>query len=84
MKHLTLHYDENGFDTGLLSFSKSRMLGQLKAKPSLVSILPAFAKDREEVERFIMGVYAKAYGARIQVRYPVKSRPAGHKDNSRD
>lgn len=71
MKHLKLHYDENGFDTGQLSFSKSKMLSQLKAKPSLVSIVSAFAKDREEVERFIAGIYAKAYGARIQVHYPV-------------
>lgn len=71
MKHMKLHYNENGLDTAQLSFSKLKMLSQLKAKPSLVSILPAFAKDREEVEHFIAGIYAKAYGARIQVHYPV-------------
>ncbi len=66
-----LHYDENGLDTGALSFSKTALLSHLKAKPSVVSIVPLFAREREEVEQFIKDIYAKAYGARIKIHYPV-------------
>lgn len=64
-------YSENGLQTALLSFNNDRLLGRLRAKPTLVSIVPAFSRDRADVERFIVDVYAKAYGARMSVRYPV-------------
>lgn len=68
---LNLAYSENGLQTGHLSFRKGSLLGGLRAKPSTVSITPAFSKDRETVERFITDIYAKAYGAHIHVHYPV-------------
>lgn len=68
---MNLHYCENGLDTGQLRFSKTKLLRQLKAKPSLVSIIPVFAKGREEVENFIADIYAHAYGAQIKVNYPI-------------
>ncbi len=68
---LNLAYSENGLQTGQLSFRKDRMLSALRAKPSTVSIVPAFSKDREAVEHFITDIYAKAYGAHICVHYPV-------------
>lgn len=68
---LNLAYSENGLQTGHLSFRKDGMLSALRAKPSTVSIVPAFSKDREAVERFITDIYTKAYGAHIHVHYPV-------------
>lgn len=66
-----LQYSEEGLSTGYLSFKRSGLLTHLRAKPSLVSIVPAFSKDREAVEDFITDIYAKAYGAKIRVHYPV-------------
>lgn len=68
---LNLAYSENGLQTGQLSFRKDVMLSALRAKPSTVSIVPAFSKDREAVEHFITDIYARAYGANIHVHYPV-------------
>lgn len=68
---LNLAYSENGLPTGQLSFRKDKMLSALRAKPSTVSIVPAFSKNRGAVEHFITDIYAKAYGAHIHVRYPV-------------
>lgn len=68
---LNLAYSENGLQTGQLSFRKDGLLGGLRAKASTVSIIPAFSKDREAVEDFITDIYAKAYGARIHVHYPI-------------
>lgn len=65
-----LDYQENGFSTGTLRLDRSRFLSRLDAKPSVVSILPAFAKDRQEVEQFIIDIYAKSYGALIGIHYP--------------
>lgn len=66
-----LAYSENGLQTGLLSFKNDGFLARLRAKPTVVSIVPAFSKDRADVERFIVDVYAKAYAAHMSVRYPV-------------
>jgi hypothetical protein len=68
---LNLRYSENGLETGRLSFRKDRLLSRLKARPSVVSIIPAFAKDREAVEAFITGIYAASYNAYIHIHYPV-------------
>lgn len=69
---LRLDYQENGFCTGRLFLNEaSRWLSHVLARPTVVSIMPAFAKDRQAVEDFIIDVYAKAYGARIGVHYPV-------------
>jgi Thermostable hemolysin len=68
---LQLQYNENGLNTGHLSFNRSAFLSRLTARPSLVSIVPAFAKDREAVERFITDIYARSYGAKIKIHYPV-------------
>jgi hypothetical protein len=66
-----LDYQENGFYTGRLCLNESRWFSRTTARPTVVSIVPAFAKDRQAVEDFIIGVYAKSYGAQIGVRYPV-------------
>lgn len=68
---LNLAYSENGLRTGQLSFRKGGLLDTLRVKPSTVSIVAEFSKDREAVENFITEIYAKAYGARIQVHYPI-------------
>lgn len=68
---LNLAYSENGLQTGQLSFRKDMLLSSLRAKPSTVSIVPAFSKDRKIVENFITDIYMKAYGAHIHVHYPV-------------
>lgn len=68
---LNLAYSENGLQTGQLSFKKDSLLSGLRAKASTVSIVPAFSKDREAVEKFITDIYARAYGTRIHVHYPV-------------
>jgi hypothetical protein len=67
---LNLDYQENGRSTGTLSMSNGFWLGRLNAKPSIVSIVPAFAKDRQAVENFITDIYVKVYGAQIGVHYP--------------
>lgn len=68
---ISLQYSENGFQTALLSFRKDAILGRLDARPSVISIVPAFAKDRAAVEDFIKRIYAQAYGATIDVHYPI-------------
>lgn len=68
---LHLHYHENGLETGQLLMRKSRYLSHLSAQPSVISILPAFGKEREAVEEFITSIYAKSYGATIGVHYPI-------------
>lgn len=67
---LQLDYHENGQTTGTLSFKNDGLLKRTNMRPAVVSILPAFAKDREAVEDFIMDIYARKYGARIGVHYP--------------
>lgn len=74
-----LDYQENGQHTGQLRMNESRWLARLQARPTMVSIYsafgpafaPAFTKDRQAVEDFIIGIYARSYGARIGVHYPV-------------
>ncbi|MCD8497062.1 MAG: thermostable hemolysin [Alphaproteobacteria bacterium] len=68
---LNLSYSENGLQTARLSFRKNAWLSHIKAKPSVVSIVPAFSQGRAEVENFITTIYAYAYGAYIHVHYPV-------------
>lgn len=68
---INLQYNENGFQTGSLSFRKDSLLDHLKARPSVVSIVPVTSKDRDMVEAFIRDVFQRAYGARISVHYPV-------------
>lgn len=68
---LNLAYSENGIQTARLSFKEDSILGRIRARASLVSIVPAFSKDRKSVEDFIMNVYSSAYGARIHIHYPV-------------
>lgn len=65
-----LDYQENGRSTGTLSLNRGAWLDRLNAKPSTISIFPAFSKDRKAVEDFIIGIYADAYGAKIGVHYP--------------
>lgn len=66
-----LNYQENGFCTGTLRLNESRWLRKFTNRPTVVSILPAFSKDRQAVEQFIIDVYAKSYGAQIGVHYPI-------------
>jgi hypothetical protein len=66
---LNLDYQENGKSTGTLSLKGGMWLRRFDHRPAVVSILPAFSRDRQAVEDFIIGVYAKTYGARIGVHY---------------
>lgn len=67
---LHLNYQENGQTTGTLSLRNDLFLKRINTRPTVVSILPAFAKEREAVERFIIDIYAKSYKAKIGVHYP--------------
>lgn len=66
-----LDYQENGRHMGQLRMNESRWLSRLRSRPAIVSIYPAFARDRRIVEDFIINIYAQAYGAHIGVHYPV-------------
>lgn len=66
---LHLDYHENGQTTGTLSLRNDFFLKRINTRPSVVSILPAFAKEREAAEKFITDIYAKSYGAKIGVHY---------------
>jgi hypothetical protein len=66
-----LDYQEDGHSTGTLSLTEGAWMGRLDARPTIVSIAPAFAKDSKAVEDFIIQTYAKAYGAKIGVHYPI-------------
>jgi hypothetical protein len=68
---LHLDYHENGRTTGTLSFRNDSLLKRINTRPAVVSIFPAFAKERDAVEDFIIDVYSKTYGAKIGVHYPV-------------
>lgn len=67
---MLLDYQENGSFTAQLRFNRKKRLNFLTIRPKVISILPAFAKEREAVEHFIMDVYAASYGARIDIHYP--------------
>lgn len=66
-----LDYQEDGRSTGTLSLTEGAWMGRLDARPTVVSIAPAFAKDSRAVEDFIVQTYAQAYGATIGVHYPI-------------
>ncbi|QQG36867.1 MAG: thermostable hemolysin [Micavibrio aeruginosavorus] len=66
-----LDYQEDGRHTGQLRMNESRWLSRLRSRPAIVSVHPAFTRDRQFVEDFIVNIYARAYGARIGVHYPV-------------
>lgn len=68
---LHLDYHENGQTTGTLSLRNDALLKRISSRPAVVSILPAFGKEREAVENFIIDIYAQTYGAKIGVHYPV-------------
>lgn len=68
---LNLHYQEDGYSSGTLSLTEGAWMSRLDARPTIVSIAPAFAKDSKGVEDFIVQTYAKAYGAKIGVHYPI-------------
>lgn len=67
---LHLDYQENGQTTGTLSLRNDFLLKRINTRPAVVSILPAFAKEREAAEKFITDIYAKSYNAKISVHYP--------------
>ncbi len=67
---LHLDYQENGHTTGTLSLRNDLLLKRINTRPAVVSILPAFSKEREEVEKFITDIYEKSYDAKIGVHYP--------------
>ena len=66
-----LRFDEDGQYSGELTLRQLTWRNRLATRPSVVSILPSLAPERALVERFITEVYARAYGARIRVQYPV-------------
>lgn len=65
-----LDYQEDGHSTGTLSLKETMWAGRLSARPSVISILPHFTRERQAVEDFIIQTYAKAYGATVGVHYP--------------
>lgn len=68
---MLLAYTENGRTTGQLRFRDAGWLRRMKARPSVVSIMPAFTAERQTVADFITGIYKQAYNAHIGVHYPV-------------
>lgn len=68
---LNLDYHENGLHTAQLTLGNTHLFSRFAAKPAIISIVPAFAKDRQAVEHFITDIYARSYGARIGVHYPI-------------
>jgi Thermostable hemolysin len=66
-----LDYQEDGHSTGTLSLTEGAWMGRLDARPTIISIAPVFAKDSKAVEEFIIDTYARAYGAKIGVHYPI-------------
>lgn len=67
---LNLDYHENGQTTGTLSLRNDSLFKRIATRPTIVSILPAFAKEREAVENFITDIYAHSYKAKISIHYP--------------
>ena len=70
MQH-QLVFTEDDHRTGSLTFRNTWLARKVTSRGSVVSILPHFAAERDEVEDFIRGIYAGAYGAHINVHYPV-------------
>lgn len=70
MRH-QLVFTEDNHETGCLTFRDTWLTRKVTSRGSVVSILPWFATERRAVEDFIRNVYADAYGARINVHYPV-------------
>lgn len=68
---LNLSFNENGLNTARLSLGSDKLFSRLRVRPSVVSIVPCFAKERSAVENFIKHIYARSYGANIKVHYPI-------------
>ncbi|MBU0800323.1 MAG: thermostable hemolysin, partial [Alphaproteobacteria bacterium] len=61
----------NGHLTGQLSLDGGPWLKRMTARPSVISVMPAFTQERQAVEDFIINIYAQSYGAQIGVHYPI-------------
>lgn len=68
---LSLSCIENDHQTGEILFEAHPLLERLAAEPVTVCINSNYDHARFEVERFIKDIYAKSYGARIHVHYPI-------------
>ena len=68
---MLLDYRENGLLTGQLSLDGGTWLKRMAARPSVISIMPAFTDERRTVEDFIIDIYGRSYGAKIGVHYPI-------------
>lgn len=70
MRH-QLVFTEDNHETGCLTFRNTWLTRKVTSRGRVVSILPFFAAERAGVEDFIRDIYARSYGARINVHYPV-------------
>ncbi|WP_051054897.1 thermostable hemolysin [Micavibrio aeruginosavorus] len=66
-----LDYQENGLSSGRLRLTRPQFLRAGSARPVAVSVFSQQTCGRLAVEAFIKGVYAKSYGAKINVHYPI-------------
>lgn len=66
-----LDYQENGLSSGRLCLTRPQFLRVGSARPVAVSVYSQQNSGRVAVEAFIKGIYAKSYGAKINVHYPI-------------
>ena len=68
---LKLQVNEDSLNTARLCLQESYLSRISKVSPSTIDITGLFEPERQRVEEFIKEVYARAYGAKISVNYPV-------------
>ena len=68
MLKLSLH--ENDLNTANLYLHPHRVKKVSRLVPAVIDITGRFEPDRSRVEQFIKDVYARSYGADINIDYP--------------
>lgn len=66
----TIHLRERNSHTGMLRIRCNRYTRAIRARPSVISIMPYLDSDRARVVRFIQAGYRRHFGARMHVDYP--------------
>ena len=67
---LKLQLHENDLNTANLYLRPDQVSRVSKLTPAIVDITGRFQPERQRVEDFIKGVYARSYGAKISIDYP--------------
>lgn len=67
---LSMRVVQDSNETGRLHLNALAFRAAGRIGASVIDISPYFAPEREKVEAFIREVYAKTYGAEIEVHYP--------------